>query len=35
MEFNNPSELVKDLSFGEEAKSKVINGVDKLAKAVK
>ena len=35
MEFNNPSELVKDLSFGEEAKSKIINGVDKLAKAVK
>ena len=35
MEFNNPSELVKDLSFGDQAKSKVINGVDKLAKAVK
>jgi chaperonin GroEL len=35
MEFNNPSELVKELSFGDEAKQKVINGVDKLAKAVK
>tara|TARA_R100001530_G_scaffold28470_2_gene22509 strand:+ start:199 stop:1773 length:1575 start_codon:yes stop_codon:yes gene_type:complete len=35
MEFNHPSEIVKDLSFGEEAKDKVIEGVDKLAKAVK
>ena len=35
MEFNNPSELVKDLSFGDEAKNKVITGVDKLARAVK
>jgi chaperonin GroEL len=35
MEFNQPSEIVKDLNFGDEAKSKVINGVDKLAKAVK
>ena len=35
MEFNHPSEIVKDLSFGEDAKQKVMNGVDKLAKAVK
>jgi len=35
MEFNQPSEIVKDLSFGENAKSKIIGGVDKLAKAVK
>ena len=35
MEYNLPSELVKDLNFGEEAKSKIIAGVEKLAKAVK
>ena len=35
MEYNNPSELIKDLNFGDEAKSKIIAGVDKLAKAVK
>ena len=35
MEYNLPSELVKDLSFGEEAKAKVITGVNKLAQAVK
>ena len=35
MEFNNPSMLVKHLNFGEDAKTKVIEGVDKLAKAVK
>ena len=35
MEFNHPSEIVKDLNFGEDAKSKVINGVEKLAQAVK
>jgi chaperonin GroEL len=35
MEYNNPSEIVKSLSFGQEAKNKVISGVDKLAKAVK
>ena len=35
MEYNNPSELVKALDFGSEAKSKIINGVDKLARAVK
>jgi len=35
MEYNLPSELVKDLTFGGEAKDKVINGVNKLAQAVK
>ena len=35
MEYNLPSELVKDLAFGGEAKDKVINGVNKLAQAVK
>tara|TARA_R110001592_G_scaffold125324_2_gene335207 strand:- start:1255 stop:2823 length:1569 start_codon:yes stop_codon:yes gene_type:complete len=35
MEYNNPSQLIKDLSFGEDAKSKISAGVEKLAKAVK
>ena len=35
MEFNNPSEIVKDLNFGNDARSKVLSGVDKLAAAVK
>ena len=35
MEYNLPSEIVKDLNFGDQAKLKVIAGVDKLAKAVK
>ena len=35
MEFNHPSEIVKDLSFGEDAKQKIMSGVDKLSKAVK
>jgi chaperonin GroEL len=35
MEYNNPSELIKSLSFGQEAKDKIIAGVDKLTKAVK
>ena len=35
MEYNLPSELVKNLHFGDEAKSKVITGVNKLAQAVK
>ena len=34
MEFNNPSEIVKDLNFGNEAQSKIMSGVDKLANAV-
>jgi len=35
MEYNLPSELVKNLSFGSDAKAKVITGVNKLAQAVK
>ena len=35
MEYNLPSELVKDLAFGDDAKNKVITGVNKLAQAVK
>ena len=35
MEYNLPSELVKNLVFGNEAKDKVITGVNKLAQAVK
>ena len=35
MEYNNPSEIVKNLNFGDNAKNKVITGVEKLAKAVK
>ena len=35
MEYNQPSEIVKDINFGNNAKNKVIAGVEKLAKAVK
>jgi len=35
MEYNQPSEIVKDINFGDNAKNKVIAGVNKLAKAVK
>jgi len=35
MEYNLPSELIKQLDFGQTAKQKVIAGVDKLAQAVK
>ena len=35
MEYNQPSEIVKDVNFGDNAKSKIIAGVEKLAKAVK
>jgi chaperonin GroEL len=35
MEYNLPSEIVKDLNFGDDAKKKVIAGVEKLSKAVK
>ena len=34
MEYNNPSELIKNLNFGEEAKSQIRNGARKLANAV-
>ena len=35
MEYNLPSEIVKDLTFGDQAKSKIISGVQQLAGAVK
>ena len=35
MEYNNPSEIIKDLSFGTDARDKIMHGVDKLADAVK
>ena len=35
MEYNLPSQIVKNLDFGTDAKTKVISGVEKLAKAVK
>jgi len=35
MEYNLPSEIVKDLNFGDDAKKRIIAGVDKLAQAVK
>jgi len=35
MEYNLPSEIVKDLNFGDQAKTRIIAGVDKLAEAVK
>ena len=34
MEFNNPSEIVKDLYFGGSAQQKIMSGVEKLSKAV-
>jgi chaperonin GroEL len=35
MEYNLPSEIVKELNFGDKAKNKIKAGVDKLAQAVK
>ena len=35
MEYNQPSEIVKDLNLGDLDKNKVIAGVEKLAKSVK
>ena len=35
MEYNNPSEIVKDLAFGTDARDKIIKGIDKLSNAVK
>ena len=35
MEYNQPSEIVKDVNFGDNAKNRVIVGVEKLTKAVK
>ena len=34
MEYNLPSEIVKDLNFGDSAKKRIIKGVEKLANAV-
>ena len=35
MEYNLPSEIVKDVNFGDNAKTRIIAGVSKLAQAVK
>jgi chaperonin GroEL len=35
MEYNLPSEIVKELNFGDSAKTRIIKGVEKLANAVK
>ena len=35
MEYNQPSQIVKDLAFGESARDKVMIGVEKLTSAVK
>ena len=34
MEFNQPSQIVKDLNFGSNAKDKILKGVEQLANAV-
>nr|AQM32615.1 chaperonin GroEL [uncultured virus] len=34
MEYNHPSEIVKDLAFGSDAKNKIMKGVKKLTDAV-
>tara|TARA_Y100000004_G_scaffold148592_1_gene170139 strand:+ start:119 stop:1687 length:1569 start_codon:yes stop_codon:yes gene_type:complete len=35
MQYNNPSEIVKDLTFGNTANEKIMSGVNKLTDAVK
>jgi chaperonin GroEL len=35
MEYNQPSAIVKDLSFGADANEKIMSGVEKLANAVR
>ena len=35
METNNPSDIVKTLTFGEPAKQQIMQGVEKLSNAVK
>ncbi len=35
MQYNNPSEIVKDLTFGYTANEKIMSGVEKLTNAVK
>ena len=34
MNYNNASNIVKELTFNKKAKSKIMKGVDKLARAV-
>ena len=34
MEYNNPSEIIKDLAFGMHARDRIMQGVEKLASAV-
>ena len=34
MEYNHPSEIVKDLAFGSSAKNKIMKGVTKLSAPV-
>ena len=29
MEYNNPSEIVKDLTFGDHARDRIMQGVEK------
>jgi chaperonin GroEL len=35
MEYNHPSDIVKDIAFGSEARDKVMTGIEKLTNAVK
>jgi chaperonin GroEL len=35
MEYNQPSEIVKDITFGDSAREKVMTGINKLTNAVK
>ena len=35
MQYHNPSEIVKDLTFGDKANTKIMSGVNKLTDAVK
>ena len=35
MEYNNPSDIVKTLTFGDSAKNQIMQGVEKLSNAVK
>ena len=35
MEYNNPSEIVKTLTFGDSARKQLLSGVEQLAGAVK
>ena len=35
MEFNKPSEIVKTLTFGDQANKEIMQGVKKLSNAVK